>query len=336
MKNGAFPAEAPVHTVGETAFGIDELAAVASSEARVRLSETPEFAARLAQSVRALRAAIERGEPVYGVTTGFGGSCGNRVAPQDIEVLGANLIRYHGCGTGALLPVAETRAAMLCRLLCLARGYSGVTPDLLERLVAFLNLGITPCVPSEGSVGASGDLTPMSYIAAALAGEREVIYQGRRAPAAEALADAGLPPYRFAPKEPLALLNGTSVMTGIASLAVWRGRKLLAAAIQATALAVHGLGGNPGHFHETISNVKPFAGQGRVAARLRDLLATTGAAPRCDDPSALQDPYSLRCAAPRRFSACSPTRWRGSNAGSKSRPTASATTRCSTPRPAPC
>ena len=296
MKNDAIPADAQVYVVGDGDFGIDELVAVARSRARVRLSETPAFRARLATSARALHAAIERGEPVYGVTTGYGGSCGNRVDPRDIEALGVNLIRYHGCGTGAPLPIAETRAAMLCRLLCLARGYSGITPDLLERLTAFLNLGITPCVPSEGSVGASGDLTPMSYIAAALAGEREVVYRGRRMPAAEALAAAGLPPYRFAPKEPLAMLNGTSVMTGIAALAVWRSRGLLAAAMEATALAVHGLSGNAGHFHETIFDAKPFAGQGRVAARLRELLAATGAAPRCDDPFALQDPYSLRCA----------------------------------------
>ena len=135
-------------------------------------------------------------------------------------------MRFHGCGTGEPLGGEETRAAMLCRLLCLARGYSGVSLPLLEHLAAFLNLGITPVVPSEGSVGASGDLTPLSYILAALAGEREVFYRGERMPSARALRMAKIKPYSCRPKEPLAMVNGTSVMTGIAAVVLDRAHHL--------------------------------------------------------------------------------------------------------------
>jgi len=158
--------------------------------------------------------------------------------------------------TGEPLGVEETRAAMLCRLLCLARGYSGSRCRCWSNLAAFLNAGIIPVVPCEGSVGASGDLTPLSYILAALAGEREVWYGGDRMPAVRALRKAKLKSYRFGPKEPLALINGTSVMTGIAAVNLDRAYHILEAAIGASALSVHALQGKADHYHRVIGEAK--------------------------------------------------------------------------------
>jgi len=169
---------------------------------------------------------------------------------------------------------------------------------LLQQLVDMLNKGVTPVVPGEGSVGASGDLTPMSYVAACMAGEREVFYKGRRMSARLALKKAGMVPYVFNPKEPLAMVNGTSTMTGIAVMSVMRARCILHAALCATALTVHAFKGKVCHFHPAISQAKPFGGQAYVARCLEHLLAAKGGDVRAledDGPHALQDPYSVRC-----------------------------------------
>ncbi len=235
---------------------------------------------------------------MYGVTTGYGKSCGKRM-PLDIALKnGVNIFTFHGCGTGDPIGIEETRAAMLCRIICLARGYSGVSIALLQQLADFLNNGITPIVPCEGSVGASGDLTPMSYIGACLMGEREVFYQGKIMPAAKALKKAGIKPYHYRPKEPLAMVNGTTTMTGIAVLDIERALRILSATIYATALSIHALKGNANHYHPVISEAKPFPGQTFVAAQIIRLLKTTKVSSRQledDSLETLQDPYSLRC-----------------------------------------
>ncbi len=268
---------------------------VALSGAGVEISSDPAFLARMERSAGHLGQALESGQPIYGVTTGFGGACGLRLSADQSSELGANLLRYHGIGVGNPLPVPEIRAAILARIVCLAQGYSGVSLALLRQLAALLNAGITPVVPSCGSVGASGDLTPMSYIAAVLAGEREAFYEGRRMPASQALALAGIEPYRLGPKEALSMVNGTSVMTGVALLALRRSRSILRAATLATAFSVHAMAGHPRHFHPTLSQARPHAGQVQTAARLASLLVATGDVSESQEPAALQDPYSLRC-----------------------------------------
>jgi histidine ammonia-lyase len=285
-------------TIGEAEVSLPGIIAVARHGAPVVLSERAAFRRRMENSRRLLREALEADVPVYGVTTGFGKSCGHRLNKKSLPENGENLMRVHGCGTGEPLGVEETRAAMLCRLLCLARGYSAVSLPLLEQLAAFLNLGITPVIPSEGSVGASGDLTPLSYVLGTLAGEREVRYRGKRMPAARALRLAKLEPYVFGPKEPLAMVNGTSVMTGIAAVVLDRAQHLIEASIAATALSVHALKGKSHHYHPAIGEAKPFPGQIDVAGKLRRLLAAgaSGGDLDADRPEALQDPYSLRCA----------------------------------------
>lgn len=282
--------------VSDRPVTLKQITEVAESSVPVKVSDDPRYRKRLQRSIELLHAEIAQGRPVYGVTTGFGNSCGNRPHARDMEKLGENLIRFHGCGTGKPLSVAQSRATLFCRLISLAKGLSGVSPDLLVRFADFLNHGITPLIPSEGSVGASGDLTPLSYVAASFAGRRQVIFGGRTLPASRALQEAGLVPYRFGPKEPLAVMNGTSVMTGIAVLAVTRARRILEAAQAATALTVHGLRGHDHHFHAGIFEAKPFRGQAEVAARLRSLLASSRRVPESAHPEHLQDPYSVRCA----------------------------------------
>jgi histidine ammonia-lyase len=284
--------------IGEGLVTLREVVAVARGNDRVKLSREKSFQERI-RSEAMLHKAIQDGVPVYAVSTGFGKSCGKRLKRDQIRKhRGANPIRFHGCGTGEPLSIEATRAAMLCRLICLSRGYSGVSLGLLERLAAFLNRGITPVVPCEGSVGASGDLTPMSYVTAALTGEREVIYRGERMPAAEALASAGLVPYAFAPKEAISMMNGTSTMTGVAVLAVERAERILDAAICATCLTVHALKGKVLHFHPTIGEAKPFPGQIDVARRISELLHTKEVNGDLESHTrdTLQDPYSVRCA----------------------------------------
>ncbi|MFH2076492.1 MAG: aromatic amino acid ammonia-lyase, partial [Pseudomonadota bacterium] len=258
-------------TIGETAVSLPGIIAVARHGAPVVLSEKAAFRRRMENSRRLLSQALEADVPVYGVTTGFGKSCGTLLSKKSLPQNGETLMRFHGCGTGDPLGIEETRAAMLCRLLCLARGYSAVSLPLLEQLAAFLNLGITPVIPSEGSVGASGDLTPLSYVLGAMAGEREVFYRGKRMPAAKALRLAKLKPYLFGPKEPLSMVNGTSVMTGIAAIVLDRAQHLIEAATSATALSVHALRGKAHHYHPAIGEAKSFPGQIDVAGRLREL-----------------------------------------------------------------
>ncbi|KUG23250.1 putative histidine ammonia-lyase protein [hydrocarbon metagenome] len=275
----------------------DDIIAVARYGVLVQISKDSKFIKKMGKTQKILMDSMRKGIPVYGVTTGYGKSCGKRM-PLDVAMKnGVNIFTFHGCGTGEPIGIEETRAAMLCRIICLARGYSGVSIALLQQLADFLNCGITPVVPCEGSVGASGDLTPMSYIGACLAGEREVFYQGITMPAAKALKKAGIKPYHYLPKEPLAMVNGTTTMTGIAVLAIERASRILSAAIYATALSIHALKGNAEHYHPVISEAKPFPGQTFVAAQILRLLKTKVSARHLEDDSleTLQDPYSLRC-----------------------------------------
>lgn len=276
----------------------DDIIAVARYGLPVQISNAGKFIRKMEKTQKILMDSMRQDIPVYGVTTGYGKSCGKRMPLEIALKNGANILTFHGCGTGEPIGIEETRAAMLCRIICLARGYSGVSVALLQQLADFLNQGITPVVPCEGSVGASGDLTPMSYIAACLAGEREVIYQNERMPAAEALKKTGLKQYRYQPKEPLAMLNGTTTMTGIAVIAVERAWRILSAAISATALSIHALKGNVQHYHPVISEAKPFPGQKFVAAQILGLLKARVSVRQLEDDAleTLQDPYSLRCA----------------------------------------
>ena len=278
---------------GSAHLTTEQIVAVAQRRARFRLSRQPEVEARIRRSAGHVDAALARGQTVYGVNTGYGDSCTTGVPSELVAELPLHLTRYHGCGLGRMLTPEETRAVMAVRLATLSMGWSGVSMELIELLTALLDRDILPLIPAEGSVGASGDLTPLSYIAAALVGERQVLFEGREMAASEALAQAGLTPLRLKPKEALAIMNGTAIMTGLGVLAFGRAMALSRLATRLTSLTSLGLAGNPEHFAERLFVAKPFPGQARVAARIRADLAAFARSPA---PSRLQDRYSVRCA----------------------------------------
>ena len=252
----------PEVTFGGRPLTVEQICDVAHGRARARLSADPEYRARLEASRASLERQLRSGRVIYGVTTGVGESCETAVPPELTDQLSTNLFRFHGAGTGAPLGEEETAAVVAARLSSLARGHSGVRPLILDRLVELLDRQILPRIPAEGSVGASGDLTPLSYIAAVLAGEREVSFAGEVMPAARALERCALEPLTLRPKEALALMNGTSMMTGLACLAFRRAENLARLAAALSAMASELTRGNPSHFDERLFAVKPHPGSG--------------------------------------------------------------------------
>ncbi|HEY3860363.1 MAG TPA: aromatic amino acid ammonia-lyase [Verrucomicrobiae bacterium] len=246
---------------------------------------------------------------IYGINTGFGPLSGFRVGPEDLAQHQLHLLHHLTVGQGALFSPAETRAILVARTNALARGYSGVREELIEALVAVLNRGILPEIPSEGSVGASGDLVPLAHAAGLLAGLGWARFNGQRMPAAQALEQAGLKPLQLQCKEGLALVNGTSVMTALAALSVREGERQLRWMELLTACLYQALGGQPEALCAQAHQARGFRGQSKVAARISDTLRTHpeyarriddhqwGSGPKpVADGAEVQDPYSLRCA----------------------------------------
>jgi histidine ammonia-lyase len=286
--------ERPVIVVGEATISPTDIVALARGQAQVALDETPSYRARLEASRQVLAQATARGEAVYGVTTGFGRSCDVPVTGDLISRMPENLVRFHGCGVGPMFSDQESAAIVAVRLVSLARGYSGVRTQLLEGLCALINHRVLPRIPSLGSVGASGDLTPLSYVAAVLMGEREVSHAGTIMPAAAALEAVGLSRMRFEPKETLAIMNGTSAMTGVACLALEAVQRLCRFACALTAMTVESVRGNAAHFDERIFALKPHPGQTEAARWIREDLGYDPGVSRT--AARVQDRYSLRCA----------------------------------------
>jgi histidine ammonia-lyase len=277
---------------GSTAVGVDEVVALATGAAEAALCADPVWRARLEAGRAVMKGRLADGDAVYGVSTGVGASVDNDIPESLQAALARNLFRFHGCGTGRALEPVEAAAVVAARLASLARGYSAVRPVLLESLVALLVHGVLPRIPEEGSVGASGDLTPLAYLAALVAGEGEALVGGRVVPAREALAGAGLQPLDLKPKESLALMNGTSAMAGIASLVLVRAERLALLGAAITAMSSAAVGGNPEHFEDDLLSLKPHPGTVAAGAWIRALLAGGEAT----EPMRLQDRYSIRCA----------------------------------------
>lgn len=281
-------------TIGSATVRIEDVLAVAEGGAWIALDDSCEFRESLQRSVDLLDQLIARNAVIYGVTTGFGASCETAVSADLSAQMAANLVRFHGVGTGRFLDPVETAAVMVVRLVSLAQGRSGVRPVLLERICDLLNHRILPQIPAEGSVGASGDLTPLSYIAAALIGEREVSVDGVVMPAAQALAAAKLEPIQLRPKESLALMNGTSVMTGLACLAYERGRRLARWSAALTAMMSDVTNGNRSHFDDRIFLAKPHPGQRCCAEWIANDIEYQSS--EAHHNGRIQDRYSIRCA----------------------------------------
>ena len=283
-----------MRTLTGTDLTLDDLVAIADDGADVRLSDE----ARV--RVTAARAVVDRhadgDAAVYGINTGFGSFAETRIDKADLAQLQVNLLRSHAAGVDDPLPVRAVRAAMALRANVLAKGYSGIRVETLDALVAALNRGVHPHVPSRGSVGASGDLAPLAHIALVLIGEGET-WDGRtRGPAASALAQAGLTPITLGPKEGLALINGTQVSTAVAALALAGAERLARAADIIAALSIDALQGSIRPFDDRIHDVRPFPGQ---QASARNLSRLVGGSPINAAHAAcgrVQDAYSLRCA----------------------------------------
>lgn len=279
--------------IGETRVTHRDVARVARSELPIALTELAGWHARMERSRDAVETRARSGAPFYGVNTGFGASVVNAVAIEYGTSLAANLFRFHGCGVGPLLGLDETRAVIVARLAQLAVGWSGIRVETLRAMVRLLDHDIIPCIPELGSVGASGDLTPMSYVAAVLSGEREVFFRGRVCPSAEALAAAEIPRLTLGQKEALSIMNGTSMMTALVSMALDRAEAFARAHAAVTAWSSFLLRGQAAHFDERLFVAKPHPGSIRYAAWVRAGLAC-GPRPALGTGK-VQDPYSVRC-----------------------------------------
>ncbi len=259
------------------------------------LAVDPGARAGVDAAAAAVARVIAHGDTVYGVNTGFGLLARTRIDDARLAELQRALVRSHSAGTGALLDDAIVRLVLALKAASLARGLSGVRWEVVDLIVRVANAGIVPCIPAQGSVGASGDLAPLAHMASVLIGEGEARVGGRVLPGAAALAAAGLTPVELAPKEGLALLNGTQVSTALALAGLFAAERALAAAFVAGALTVDACLGSDTPFDPRIHAVRGHRGQQDAAQVYRDLLA--GSAIRASHVHChrVQDPYSLRC-----------------------------------------
>jgi histidine ammonia-lyase len=247
-------------------------------------------------SAAAVRAIVAKGDPAYGINTGFGILARAHIPQEQLEKLQRNLILSHAVGTGEPLPDQVVRLILLMKIGSLARGFSGVRPVIVDTLVALYNAGIMPAIPAQGSVGASGDLAPLAHLTLALLGVGQVRVQGRLVDAPDALRGAGIAPVTLAAKEGLALINGTQVSTALALHGLFMAERVLEAAMVAGALSLDAARGSDAPFDARIHAVRGQPGQIAAAAIYRELVA--GSAIRASHlvgDERVQDPYSLRC-----------------------------------------
>ena len=264
-------------------------------EAPVKIALGDETRERMAASCKAIGDILAKGQPVYGINTGFGLLAQTRIADEELEALQRNLIFSHSTGVGAPMSEAVVRLCLLLKIIALARGYSGVRVQTVDALIALLNAGVYPVVPSKGSVGASGDLAPLAHMAAVLLGEGEVTHKGETLSARKGLALAGLAPMTLGPKEGLALINGTQVSTALGLAGLFLTENVFASAVVAGALSVDALKGSDVPFDGRIHALRGQRGQQDVAATYRALLAGSDIRASHKNCARVQDPYSLRC-----------------------------------------
>jgi histidine ammonia-lyase len=274
-------------------LGIDEVEAVARGEALVRADAVA--LTRVAATRQVVDDILASGEVVYGINTGFGKLAEVRISADQLEELQLNLLRSHACGVGEPFPEDVVRAMLLLRANVLATGHACCRPVVIERLLDLLEARIHPVVPSQGSVGASGDLAPLAHLALVLVGEGEAMVCGERIPGAEALAAAGIQRLQLEAKEGLALINGTQASAAVGALAVADGRRLLEASDVVCALTLDSMGGTDAAFDPAVHAARPHPGQIRSASRLLNLLVGSAIRESHRECGRVQDAYSLRC-----------------------------------------
>jgi histidine ammonia-lyase len=270
---------------------LDQVDVVARGRAMARLSEAAIPGIHASRTV--VEKLVQEGRVAYGITTGFGSLSDCSISSDQAGLLQANLLRSHAAGAGNPLPIDLVRAAMLLRANSLAKGYSGVRPLVVQTLLDLLNAGIHPIVPCQGSLGASGDLAPLSHLSLPLIGLGEVELDGEVVEAAVALRRRGVEPLTLEPKEALALINGTQIITSLATLALLDAERLVESAVAVAGLSLVALAAKRAPLDERVQAVRPHPGQVKVAHALRTLLA--GQVDEQIESKRVQDPYSLRC-----------------------------------------
>lgn len=288
MGNGVWIDDQPV--------AMDDVWRVVEAREPVRLGLAAR--AKVERCARYLAQILRRGDVVYGVNTGFGKLSTVVLPPGELAQLQLNLLRSHACAVGQPFPESIVRAMMMLRLVSLAKGYSGVRPAVIDTLAACLNAGVHPVVPQQGSLGASGDLAPLAHLALVLVGEGEAWYRGQRMSGGDALAAAGIQPLTLAPKEGLALINGTQAMTAVGLTALRQAQYLADAADHAAALTLQALCGIEDAFEHPLHQVRGYPEQAEAAQRIRRLLhgsRLTQTGPAAAQRGKVQDAYALRC-----------------------------------------
>lgn len=275
-------------------LNIDNVWRVSAGEEKVELSEGARE--RIRASRRYIEERVNQGEVIYGVNTGFGAFSSVRISQPDIVQLQKNLIRSHSTGVGDPFTPAQTRAIMVLRAGALARGHSGIREVVIEKILEFLNHNILPVIPQQGSVGASGDLAPLSHLALALIGEGEVWDNGKPADTAKILSAKGVKPLELQAKEGLSLINGCQVMTAVGLMALYEARQLLWLMDLSGAMSLEALRGSRKAFDPLIAATRPHPGEAKTARNMLKLLGPTSQiAESHENCQRVQDAYSLRC-----------------------------------------
>lgn len=292
---GKIVKEGVVQVTGADA-GMETVWSIAYGEGRVRA----ELASAAREKMSASRAYIEKrmtsGEAIYGVNTGFGAFSSVRISDAEIEQLQRNLIRSHSCGVGEPFTREETRAIMFLRANALANGHSGIRPLVVEKILEFLNKGVIPVIPQQGSVGASGDLAPLSHLALAIIGEGQAWRNGQVVSVRELLQEKGVEPLDLKAKEGLSMINGCQVMTAVGLLNTYEARRLVWMTDLAGAMSLEAMQGSRKAFDPLISAARPHHGEAQTARNLLKLLgATSPIAESHIHCGRVQDAYSLRC-----------------------------------------
>ncbi len=283
-------------SLGSKPLTLEDVEAVSTGKLKVKLSA--DAVKRIKRAHHYLLEKVRSGEVIYGVNTGFGLLSNVKIETRELQQLQVNLLRSHAVGTGEPLPAQRVRSMLLLRAATLIQGHSGVALDTVQALIDLLNHDIIPWIPEQGSVGASGDLSPLAHLALVLIGEGKAYLNGRLVTGAKALKEKGLKPIVLGPKEGLALINGTQFMAALAAHAVLEAEQLIRVANLSGAMTLEALRGTTTAFDARIHEVRPHPGQIEVARNMRDLLGRprkSEIALSHEGCGKVQDPYSLRC-----------------------------------------
>ncbi len=279
------------YTIDEK-IDLKALVKVSREHEQVEISENA--LAKINHSRKIIEKLLSSDRAMYGINTGFGAMATVKISPDEINELQSNLVRSHSVGVGPFLDDEDVRAMMLLRAISLSKGYSGVRVEVVKQIVDFLNKGITPVVPSQGSVGSSGDLAPLAHVALAMMGEGDVFYKGRIMKAKEALDLEHIKPIKYEAKEGLALTNGTQAMTAVIALSLYDAKILFENALITAAISIDALKGSTTPFDPRIHELRPYEGQKYVASKILEYMEGSEIRASHVNCSKVQDAYSLR------------------------------------------